>query len=274
MTVTLKNGKLKNKWEIWVYPKNDNADQNADDKNGNSVRIAYKYDDETRKALQSGESVLLFSNPTSGLFPLKPAFFGDDDVRLFDVTREVHALEGSFMPAFWNMRLFNQTGTLGILCQPDHPALKGFPTEEHSNWQWADLLGRFSAAQSFRTAGAPSEYCDEMEQKWGDVRNRSKAIVLNGAPEGYRPIVQAIDNFERNYRLGIIFETRVGKGRLLVCAIDLDTDIDSRPAARCLRKSLIEYASGSNFNPEFELDPKMLDIVLYDNSETNRPQGK
>ena len=274
MTVTLKNGKLKNKWEIWVYPKNDNADQNADDKNGNGVRIAYKYDDETRKALQRGESVLLFSNPTTGLFPLKPAFFGDDDVRLFDVTREVHALEGSFMPAFWNMRLFNQTGTLGILCQPDHPALKGFPTEEHSNWQWADLLGRFSAAQSFRTAGAPSEYCDEMEQKWGDVRNRSKAIVLNGAPEGYRPIVQAIDNFERNYRLGIIFETRVGKGRLLVCAIDLDTDIDSRPAARCLRKSLIEYASGNDFNPEYELDPKMLDIVLYDNSETNRPQGK
>ena len=106
------------------------------------------------------------------------------------------------------------------------------------------------------------------------MRNRSKAIVLNGAPEGYRPIVQAIDNFERNYRLGIIFETRVGKGRLLVCAIDLDTDIDNRPAARCLRKSLIEYASGSNFNPEFELDPKMLDIVLYDNSETHRPQGK
>ena len=84
------------------------------------------------------------------------------------------------MPAFWNMRLFNQVGTLGILCDPAHPAFDGFPTEAHSDWQWADLLGRFSAAESFRTAGAPPSYCDEREKTWGDVRNRSKAIVLNG----------------------------------------------------------------------------------------------
>lgn len=50
------------------------------------------------------------------------------------------------MPAFWNMRLFNQVGTLGILCDPAHPAFDGFPTEAHSDWQWADpartVLGR------------------------------------------------------------------------------------------------------------------------------------
>ena len=166
------------------------------------------------------------------------------------------------MPAFWNMRLFNQTGTLGILCQTEHPALSGFPTEEHGNWQWADLLGRFSAAQSFRTAGAPSDYCDGLEKAWGDVRGRSKAIVLNDAPRGFRPIVQAIDNFERNYRLGVIFETRVGKGRLLVCAIDLDTDLSHRPAARALKQSLFNYVSSSSFNPPYELDARMLDTVL------------
>lgn len=254
-TLILSGAGTENTWDIWVYPEIKVSKPE-------NVRVAYEYDKETVKALHNGERVILFADPTKGIYPVEPAFFGDDDVRCFKVTRKHSAVEGSFMPTFWNMMLFNQTGTMGILCQDGHPALSQFPTEFHSNWQWADLLGRFSAAQSFRTAGAPAEYCDEMEQLWGDVRNRSKAIVLNDAPEGYRPIVQAIDNYKRNYRLGIIFETKVGAGRLLVCALDLDTDIESRPAAKCLKQSLFDYVSGPDFNPEHELDSKMLKTVL------------
>ncbi len=255
LTLQLKGCGLQNEWDIWVYPEKEIS-------RPDNVRITYEYDEETRRALADGERVLLFSDVNKGIFPVKPAFFGDDKYRLFQVSHQHNAVEGSFMPAFWNMRLFNQTGTLGILCQTEHPALSSFPTEEHGNWQWADLLGRFSAAQSFRTAGAPSDYCDGLEKAWGDVRGRSKAIVLNDAPHGFRPIVQAIDNFERNYRLGVIFETRVGKGRLLVCAIDLDTDLSHRPAARALKQSLFNYVSSSSFNPPYELDARMLDTVL------------
>jgi hypothetical protein len=255
LTLSLKAEGLENEWNIWSFPASEGSVPE-------NVRVAYSYDRKTREALARGERVVLFSDPDSGIFPVEPAFFGGDDVRLFEVTKKHHAVEGSFMPTFWNMRLFNQTGTLGLLIQADHPALKEFPTEEHSDWQWADLLGRFSAAQSFRTAGAPSEYCDEMERIWGDVRGRSKAIVLNDAPEGYKPIVQAIDNFERNYRLGVIFETMVGKGRLLVCAMDLDTDSARRPAARCLKRSLLDYAASDQFKPAYSLDPKMLETIL------------
>ena len=45
-------------------------------------------------------------------------------------------------------------------------------------------------------------------------------------------------------------------------ASDLDTDIDSRPAAKCLKQSLFDYVSGPDFNPEYELDGKMLKTVL------------
>ena len=31
-------------------------------------------------------------------------------------------------------------GTLGILCDPNHPALARFPTEFHTNWQWWHLV--------------------------------------------------------------------------------------------------------------------------------------
>jgi hypothetical protein len=255
LTLILSGAGTENSWDIWVYPDiKINEPEN--------VRIAYDYDKETVEALKNGERVILFADPTKGIFPVKPAFFGKDKVRNFKVTSKHNAVEGSFMPTFWNMMLFNQTGTMGILCQNEHPAFSSFPTEYHSNWQWADILGRFTAAQSFRTAGASADYCDHLEEVWGDVRNRSKAIVLNDAPEGYKPIVQAIDNYKRNYRLGVIFETKVGKGRLLVCALDLDTDIDSRPAAKCLKQSLFDYVSGPDFNPEYELDGKMLKTVL------------
>ena len=255
-TVVLSDsGSEENSWDIWVYPDvKVNEPEN--------VVVAYKYDKKTIKALNEGKRVILFSNPTKGIFHAKHEFFGEDDVRFFKVSKKHNALEGSFMPTFWNLLLFNQIGTMGLLCQNEHPALSQFPTSYHSDWQWADILGCYSAAQSFRDAGAPLDYCDELEEQWGDVRDRSKAIVLNDAPEGFRPIVQAIDNYKRNYRLGVIFETRVGAGSLLVCAIDLDTDIDSRPAAKCLKQSLFDYVSGPDFNPEYELDGKMLKTVL------------
>jgi hypothetical protein len=41
--------------------------------------------------------------------------------------------------------------------------------------------------------------------------------------------VQVIDNQERNSKLGTIFN-RIGPGKLLVCAMDLETDAE-RPAA-------------------------------------------
>ena len=173
-----------------------------------------------------------------------------------------NAIPGSFMPVFWNIRLFNQIGTLGILCNPNHPAFKYFPTEFHSNWQWADLLGHFTAANSFRVAGAPEQMALELEKGAGDVEYRSKAIILDETPADFRPIVQVIDNFDRNSKLGTIFEARVGKGKLLVCAMDLDTDSEHRPAARQLKYSLMQYAAGKEFNPVFELPDELLEKLL------------
>ena len=60
------------------------------------------------------------------------------------------------------MRLFNQIGTLGILCNPEHPALALFPTEGYSDWQWADILGRYTAQTSYKIAG------DNAQHEWND----------------------------------------------------------------------------------------------------------
>jgi len=250
LIVTLSAAGTSNSWNIWVYPSGQTqAPQN--------VRVSYTYDEATKEALAKGENVLLFSSPRQGLYEIQNSFMGPDEVRQFPpVTKGKSAIPGSFMPAFWSMRLFNQIGTLSILCNPKHPALADFPTEEYSDWQWADILGRFTAQTSYFIAG------DRASHEWNDQFDRAKSIILNETPANYRPIVQMIDNYERNYKLGIIFETRVGKGKLLICSLDLDKDADKRPAARQLKASLLNYAAGEKFNPSHELPLDYLERIL------------
>jgi hypothetical protein len=139
----------------------------------------------------------------------------------------------NFLPTFWSLSWFaKQAGMLGILCEPAHPALADFPSDVHSNWQWWEL-----------TEGAP-------------------VFVLDNAPQGLRSIVQVIDDFHRNHKLGAVFETKLGQGRLLVCSFDLVSNLNQRPVARQLRRSLIAYMTGSRFNPETELDAAFLARLL------------
>lgn len=260
LVVTVSGAGTSNSWNIWVYPKFQSAPPAG-------VRIAYAYDAATRQALAAGERVLLFSSPGEGVIKPVQAMLGPDSMRRFlPVAPGRNAVPGSFLPTFWSLRLFNQTGTLGILCDPKHPALAQFPTDSHSDWQWADLLGRFSAADSFRVAGAPPSVYENWERGAGDVANRSKAVILDETPPDYRPIVQEIDNYDRNSKLGVIFETCVGAGRLLVCAMDLETDAERRPAARQLRNSLLAYASGSDFHPACSLNEDLLVRMLTDHA--------
>ena len=50
-------------------------------------------------------------------------------------------LTAGFPTIFWNTAWtdWQPPHTLGILCDPKHPALAKFPTEFHSNWQWWEL---------------------------------------------------------------------------------------------------------------------------------------
>ena len=247
LVVTLKAAGNENSWNIWVYP----ATQPPAPTN---VRVVHSFDQTTRDALAAGERVVMMP-------PSK--FLGPEIVREASGPLQ-NVLPGSFMPTFWSLGLFGQIGTLGLLCDPEHPALAQFPTEKHSDWQWADLLGRFSGAYSFHCAWAPNQFATDFKRIAGDVYNRSKVIVLDETPPDFRPIVQVIDNFDRNSKLGAIFEARVGPGKLLVCAMDLDVDADKRPAARQLRRSLLDYAASDKFNPAHELPAALLTRLLAD----------
>ncbi|MGV7210853.1 discoidin domain-containing protein [Oxalobacteraceae bacterium A2-2] len=139
------------------------------------------------------------------------------------------------VPVFWN-RLMNPAWgrMLGMWVDRNHPALAGFPTEDFSDWQWIELL------------------------------KNTRAVNLDRLPAALQPIVQPIDDWNRNYKLGLLFEARVGKGKLLVASADLDSDLEHRPVARQLRKSVLDYMAGEGFQPQAAIAPAELRTVLFD----------
>lgn len=137
---------------------------------------------------------------------------------------------GEFQPVFWNNSVWpwGASETLGLLCDGKHPALSQFPTSFHADWQWEELI------------------------------RSSRWLVLDGLPEALRPIVQGIDYQYASRWLAMVFECRLGAGKLLVCAADLQADLDKRPAARQLRRSLIDYMASEQFQPKVTLTLEQL----------------
>ncbi|HKP15260.1 MAG TPA: hypothetical protein VJT85_04320 [Gemmatimonadaceae bacterium] len=147
--------------------------------------------------------------------------------------RHAHAIASHWLPVFWSLSWFAaQPGTSSVLCDPRHPALASFPTDFHSDYQWRELL------------------------------ETSKAFVLDDAPKAYRPVIQVIDDYHRNHKLAALFETRVGPGRLLACGMNLTETGASRPVARQMLRSLVEYVRSDAFAPSTELDAGLVERLL------------
>lgn len=139
-------------------------------------------------------------------------------------TRGDCLLKLRFLPVFWSFGMFKrQPGVLGTLCDPSHPALASFPTEMHSNWQWWELL------------------------------EGTNAFILDDTPLGFRPLIQVIDDFHRNHRLGLLIEAQVAKGKLLATPLPLMENLAGKPVMRQLYSSLLGYAGSKDFKPRQSL---------------------
>lgn len=202
LQVAIEGTPYANDWDVWVYPP---AVETAPPQD---VLVATSLDEAAAKRLEAGGKVLLL--PAAGT--VKGDRYGK--------------IPPGFSSIFWNTAWTRRQAphTLGILCDPKHPALAAFPTEYHSNWQWWDLI------------------------------TKSQAMILDDLPPDLTPVVSIVDDWFTNRRLGLVVEARVGRGRLLICSIDLSRDLESRPVARQFRHSLMEYLAGETFQPAVAVD--------------------
>ena len=201
-----------NEWPIWVYPA-------------------------TLPALSEGSDLLT----TSSLKEAQQALAAGRTVLLSPQLGTLQGLEGKFLPVFWSPVHFpKQAGTMGILCDPEHPAFAQFPTEMFGNWQW-----------------------------WR-MAKRSTVLDLDSLADNASPIVESVDNFMRNRRLATVFEARVGEGRLLFSAIDLLSEGADSPELQQLLYSLQTYASSVNFQPQKTMTPEQLQSLFSASAQVKR----
>jgi len=204
-----------NWYDLWVY------ESSVDNTIPEDLVVTASLDDKTIGELEGGGKVLYIP----------------------EKNKLSNSVKGAFQTDFWCFPMFRSAalkrnievapGTLGILCDPHHPALAEFPTSFHSDWQW-----------------------------WRLVKN-SNPVILDETSADYRPIVQVIDNFWRNHKLGILFEAKVGQGKLLVCSIDLLNNQD-RPEVRQFLHSLIKYADSKEFSPDDEMGAEWIRNLLQE----------
>ena len=144
------------------------------------------------------------------------------------------SLGGAFITDFWCYPMFkkyNPPGTMGILLDPKHPVFAKFPTDFHSDWQW-----------------------------WRLTKN-GRPMILDALPKNFRPLVQVIDNFERNHRLGLLWEAQIGSGKLLVCSSDI-LGQQNQPEVRQFYQSLLDYAASPAFLPTTSITFEELESIL------------
>ena len=117
----------------------------------------------------------------------------------------------------------------------DHPAMSGFPHEGFCGWQFRRMM------------------------------EGGNAIVFDdGIP--FDPIIEVASSHKNPIRQAILFEFRVGNGRLLVCGFQF---CDNDPAACWLKSRLVAYAQSESFAPVHTLTKEQLYKMVGDST----PQG-
>lgn len=140
-----------------------------------------------------------------------------------------------FVGHFWNPIMFNwKPMIVGTCIEHRHPVFRDFPTSYYADWQWWDIL------------------------------NYATAVDLTDI-RALTPVIQSVDSYEFNRKLGVSFEACVGSGKLFVLAVDPVKDIEKRPAMQQLLMSVRNYVASDRFAPTVTLQPYELDALFdYD----------
>lgn len=139
-----------------------------------------------------------------------------------------------FTPVFWNTSWFKMRPphTLGFVTDDKNAMFNSFPTENYSNLQWWEIV------------------------------NKAQVMHLEDFPKSFRPLIQPIDTWFLNRRLALVFEVKIGVGKLLVSSADLSPNLINKPAAKQLFASIINYMQSNKFEPIETVDIKLVKDLM------------
>lgn len=239
--LSISGTEARNSYPLWAYPSSHDEEW-LTSKIKDVVRC-YRLTPEILSQLQLGAKVLY--TPKVADSSLTPEGALSPDSVAFDSSAvTLNTVGPLFMTDYWNYRMFRTVcnnnhksvspGTMGILTDPKLPLFKGFPTDYYTSWQWYPVL------------------------------HNSHPLILDQWPSDYYPLVQVIDNIERNHKLGLVMECRVGAGRLLIVMSDLDKAL-VYPEGKAFVGSLLQYMNSNSFQPKYSFTPETL-VQMFSSS--------
>ena len=166
LEVQVLNTEFRNKWDLWVYPAEEDIDTGR-------VFITDQLDGTAEAALGKGKPVLLLTYGHVGKNHGAQVAIG-------------------FSSIFWNTAWTNNQPphTLGILCDPENPVFDDFPTEYHSNWQWWDPV---THSQAMIISDMPPELKPVIQPIDTWFENRRLALAFEAQSGGGKLFVCSID---------------------------------------------------------------------------------
>ncbi len=103
----------------------------------------------------------------------------------------------------------------------DHPLMDKFPHDGFCGWQFRNML------------------------------NEGYSTALDMTEIEFKPIIEIASSYKYARREALLFEYKIGKGKLIVCSMNLP---ESDLGAKYLKGEIINYATSDKFNPEITLN--------------------
>lgn len=111
----------------------------------------------------------------------------------------------------------------------DTPLMEEFPHEGFCSWQFREMM------------------------------NGGASILLDNTDIEFSPIIEIASAYKNARREAIVFEYRIGEGRLFVSALNLR---ESDPGARWLKSHMLSYLASDAFAPSIAITPRDLTGLL------------
>ena len=138
-------------------------------------------------------------------------------------------------------------------------------------WDRGTNFGGINDKQTLNKFGFPCE--EYYDFNYGDLSEDCDKVILDDFPVKVKTLISGIDKSSRDrfdaykdaYNLpelmpdrtlrnfAYLFEVKAGGGSLLVCGLNLTGLNDGEPSATAMSRFIVNYISGSDFNPENEI---------------------
>lgn len=212
---------LRKKYTIYVVPKRKRAPLEELILGETKTRVYYEWNS-LQEGIKRGERIIYF-----------PPFEEIEEL----------SIEGTYCTDFWCYPMFRSisesvgrpipVGTMGLLIDQHHPAIRSFTTKQWSTPQWWNLV------------------------------EASRTIILDDTPASLQPILMTIDNFERNHKLSMLWEVGVEEASVLVCSCD-PIKLMNCFEGRFFLEELLHYVGSEQNRPKDKMKVEELKkIVKY-----------